>query len=82
MKKKAAKRGRNRKTKYILKIGRRLLEARFKANMKKEVAKMRKKMERRTENLKIDEKNVVEAGQEDVEVKCGNVAAERRKNMC
>ena len=55
--------------------------------MKKEVAKMRKKMERRTENLEIAEKTVVEAGQEDwirkiKGAKCGNVAAERRKNMC
>ena len=55
--------------------------------MKKEVAKMREKMERRTENFEIAEETIVEAGPEDwirklKGAKCGNVAAERRKNMC
>ena len=52
MKNKSSKtrKGRNRKTKNVLKIARRLLETRFKVSMKKKVPKIRK-MERRTEKL-------------------------------
>ena len=51
---------RNRKAENILKILRRLLEAKLKANMKKETEKIRK-YDKKTEELEIAEKTIVEA---------------------